>query len=73
MPRPDYVGMLEAERDRLREALEKGRRFERCYQESLGAVWTRPMQERLDSLQTAFLEAYLDALKAAGPEEERSA
>lgn len=40
-------------------ALGAGHRFERAYQESLGATWTGPMQERLESLQAGFLDAYL--------------
>lgn len=51
------------ERERtLEEALDRGRRFERTYQESLGATWTMTQQDRLDSLQSAFLDAYLDVL-----------
>jgi hypothetical protein len=49
-----------AERERgLREALDKAHRFERGYQESLGATPTPAQWDRLDSLQSAFLEAYL--------------
>lgn len=49
--------------NRAREALEKGRRFERAYQDSLGATPTRAQYEILDNLQSAFLDAYLEILE----------
>ena len=50
---------LEEQLEAVREALDKGRRFERAYQESLRATPTRTQYEILDSLQSAFLDAYL--------------
>ena len=51
----------------LSEALRKGQAFERAYQESLGATPTTTQWERLDSLQSAFLDAYILALASAPP------
>jgi hypothetical protein len=63
MRRLEGAGWLRpTEAARLREALEKGRIFERRYQESLGAAWTRQQQEVLDSVQSAFIDAYVDVL-----------
>lgn len=53
----------------LETALDKGRRFERAYQESIGATPTAAQWDRLDSLQSAFLDAYLAALAAQTTEE----
>jgi hypothetical protein len=50
----------------LADALDKGRRFERAYQESLGATTTQAQWDRLDSLQSAFLDAYLTAQAEKG-------
>ena len=47
---------------RTEEALRKGQAFERAYQESLGATPTTAQWERLESLQSAFLDAYLEVL-----------
>lgn len=58
----------EAERDKLREALEIGVTFEREYQHSLGATWTEHQQAVIDAAQRAFINAYRAALAAAGPD-----
>lgn len=58
----DDLEFLEGQLVAALDALEKGKRFERAYQESLGATWTLPQKERLDSLQSAFLDAYLEVL-----------
>lgn len=56
---------LEEQLEAALDALDKGRRFERAYQESLGATPTAAQWERLDSLQSAFLDAYLAALESS--------
>ena len=61
---PELIAAAE-ERERLLDALDRGRRFERAYQESLGATPTQTQYERLDSLQSAFLDAYLDIFAAS--------
>ena len=43
-------------------ALDKGRRFERAYQESLGATPTATQYEIIDNLQSAFIDAYVPLL-----------
>jgi hypothetical protein len=48
-----------------KEALERGRIFEREYQRSLGATFTLSQQERLDSVQSAFIDAYTEVLAAS--------
>lgn len=58
----DRIESLEDEVRRLREALEAGRRFERAYQESLGATPTPTQHEILDRLQGRFLDLYCAAL-----------
>ncbi len=53
---------LEEQLEAALDALDKGRRFERFYQESLGATPTATQFEILDNLQSAFLDAYLPLL-----------
>jgi hypothetical protein len=59
------------EMQELREALEKGCQFERAYQESLGATPTAAQWERLDSLQSAFIDAYVPLLSVSRPTNRR--
>jgi hypothetical protein len=63
----ESLAYFEARERELTEALDKGRRFERAYQESLGATPTTAQWERLESLQSAFLDAYLAVLNSEEP------
>ena len=58
----DVREIVEAETRRLREALDAGIRFERAYQESLGATPTATQAEILYRLHGQFFDAYM-ALK----------